>query len=58
MKLSTQLMQRLLGAIEFISEGAMEIFSNTDNYPEVGFQPYDGEVFSQWIESQQLKAES
>ena len=51
MKLSAQVMQMIVEAIEFVSEGAMEIFSNTDNYPEVGFQPYDGEVFSQWLES-------
>ena len=46
-----KMMQWFFNAIEFVCGGAMEIFSNTDNYPEVGFQPYDGEVFSQWMES-------
>ncbi len=41
-------MQQLTYALQFLFEAFMEIFSDTDNYPAVGFQPYDGEVFSRW----------
>jgi hypothetical protein len=45
-----KIMQWLADAIEFVSVGFLEIFSNTDNYPLVGLQPYSGEVFSQWTD--------
>ena len=43
-----KMLQWLSMAIEFLSVGFLEIFSNTDNYPAVGLQPYDGEVYSHW----------
>ncbi len=40
----------LAEAIEFVSEGILELFSSTDNYPAVGLQPYGGEISSDWVE--------
>ena len=41
-----KLMKWILDVIQFVSEGALEIFTDTDNYPEVGFQPYTGEIYA------------
>ena len=43
-----KVLQVVLEAAQFVFDGFFEIFSDTDNYPSVGFQPYDGDVYSQW----------
>lgn len=44
------IMQWLSSAVEFISEGILELFSSTDDYPAVGLQPYGGEIYAQWMD--------
>lgn len=38
----------LLQAWQFITEAFIEIFSNTDDYPETGLQPFEGDPWSEW----------
>jgi hypothetical protein len=40
-------LQSILNAAQFLFDGFLEIFSDTDNYPAIGFQPYDGEAYYQ-----------
>jgi hypothetical protein len=35
--------------IQFVSEAFIEIFSDTDNYPATGLQPFDGDTWSHWV---------
>ncbi len=36
--------------LQFISEAFIEIFSDTDNYPATGLQPFEGDTWSQWVD--------
>ncbi len=40
-----KVLQSVLDAAQFVFDGFIEIFSDTDNYPMVGFQPYEGEIY-------------
>ncbi|NJN29814.1 MAG: isochorismate synthase [Synechococcales cyanobacterium RM1_1_8] len=39
-------LQSVLDAAQFVFDGFFEIFSDTDNYPSVGFQPYEGDAYA------------
>mgnify|MGYP005846158169 CR=1 FL=1 len=35
--------------VQYIVEAATRLFSPSDDqYPDIGIQPYDGDVYSQW----------
>ena len=39
-------------AVQYLYEGVVRLFSpSSDEYPEVGVQPFEGEPNSSWIES-------
>jgi hypothetical protein len=41
--------QAIEGAISYFFAGCIELFSpDHDDYPLVGIQPYEGEVYSKW----------
>lgn len=45
MEKAMKVLQSVLDAAQFVFDGFIEIFSDTDNYPMVGFQPYEGEIY-------------
>ena len=43
-------------ALQYLSEGVGKVFSPTnDHYPNTGVQPFEGEVFSKWVEFKSVK---
>ncbi len=39
-------------AIQYLSEGASRLFSpSKDEYPATGVQPFEGEPYSEWVDS-------
>lgn len=42
-----KVLMSVLDATQFVVEGFLEIFSDTDNYPNVGFQPFEGEIYGE-----------
>lgn len=40
-----KVLQSVLNAAQFVFDGFIEIFSDTDDYPMVGIQPYEGEIY-------------
>jgi len=47
------MMKRVSKLVHYLSEGVGRIFSpRDDEYPEVGVQPFEGDPYSRWVESQ------
>lgn len=47
-----KLFSKIAAAIQYLTEGVARIFSpSTDEYPETGVQPFEGEPNSGWVES-------
>lgn len=46
-----KLLSTLRDAVQYLSEGVIRLFSpNTDKYPEIGVQPFEGDPNSGWVE--------
>jgi hypothetical protein len=46
-----KIFSKLVDAVQYLSEGVIRLFSpRTDKYPEVGVQPFEGDVYSKTVE--------
>lgn len=44
-------------ALQYLSEGVARLFSpRDDQYPNIGVQPFEGDPFSEWVDSSDMKS--
>jgi hypothetical protein len=54
-----KIMQSFGAALSYLFDGFVELFSpDHDNYPSVGVQPFEGEVYAKWTSSLGYKSNS
>jgi hypothetical protein len=42
---------RIRETLRYVSEAVMSIFRPADEYPKIGVQPFDGDPYSEWLET-------
>jgi hypothetical protein len=47
-----QVIEMIHNTVKFISEGVSRLFSPCDDaYPKTGVQPFEGDAYSEWVDS-------